>query len=197
MKPKILKHEARILGIDDGPFDKFKRGKVFVVGAVFRGGLYPDAILSTEVQADGDDSTSKIIEMIKNCRQRKQLHAVIVKGIALGGFNVIDINEVFMRTRVPVIIVVRDYPDFGKIEAALLHKIRHGKGKMELICRAGNPIEVKVRGTLLYMQFAGISAEKAKQIVISTSTRSFIPEPVRVAHMIAAGVVSGRSHGHA
>ena len=58
----------RVIGIDDAPFNKFKSGKVLVVGTVFRGGLFLDGVLSTKVSIDGNNSTKKIIEMINKCK---------------------------------------------------------------------------------------------------------------------------------
>ena len=89
----MLKKEIRVIGIDDSPFDKFKKGKVLVVGTVFRGGLYLDGILSTKVIIDGNDATTKIIEMINKCKFKPQLQCIFLDGIAVGGFNVIDIKE--------------------------------------------------------------------------------------------------------
>jgi len=39
--------------------------------------------------------------------------------------------------------------------------------------------------------------EDAEEIIRLSTTRSAIPEPVRVAHLIAAGVVTGESKGNA
>ena len=195
MAKKNIKPEARILGIDDGPFDKLKKGEVLVVGTVFRGGQYPDAVLSTKVQADGNDATDRIIGMVRDCRQRKQLHAIMVKGIALGGFNVIDIAKLSGRLKIPVVVVIRSYPDFRKIEEALLKRVEGGSEKLGIIRRTGKPVPVIVKGKRLYMQFSGLSEDKAKELVLLTATRSHIPEPIRLSHMIAAGIVLGRSSG--
>jgi len=47
------------------------------------------------------------------------------------------------------------------------------------------------------MQIYGIEREDAEDIVKLSTTRSAIPEPVRVAHIIAAGIVTGESKGSA
>ena len=49
----------------------------------------------------------------------------------------------------------------------------------------------------IYIQFHGIKIEDAIEIVKLSITRSSIPEPIRVAHIIAAGIVTGESHGSA
>jgi hypothetical protein len=45
------------------------------------------------------------------------------------------------------------------------------------------------------MQIVGITRSDAEKLVKLTSTRSLLPEPLRVAHLIATGIVRGESVG--
>ena len=114
-----IKREIRIIGIDDGPFNKFKDKECLVIGVVTRGGLYIDAILSTKVEVDGDDATEKIIEMINKSRQKDQIRIIMVDGISLAGFNVIDLEELYLKTGKPVIAITRKKPNFEEIYKAI------------------------------------------------------------------------------
>ena len=49
----------------------------------------------------------------------------------------------------------------------------------------------------IYIQIAGLTLSDAKQILKITCTRSLIPEPIRTAHLMAAGISKGESSGHA
>ncbi len=187
----MLKKEIRLLGIDDSPFKKFKKGNILVVGTIFRGGTLFDGLLTTKVAIDGNNSTKKLIEMINNSKFKKQLRCILLNGIAVAGFNVIDIKELNKKTKIPVIVVIRKYPDFKKIEETL-KKIKK-QNKYKLIQKAG-PVE-KIGE--IYIQRKGISLARAKEILKLTCTRSLIPEPIRVAHLIAGGVVTGESKGKA
>ena len=186
-----MKREIRILGIDDSPFDKFKDKQVLVVGTVFRGGDWIDGILSTKVSVDGRNSTDKLIEMINKCKFKVQLRAIMLDGIAFGGFNVIDIEKLNKKTNIPVIVVIRRMPDFKKIEQTL-NKLGK-KSKFTLMKKAGKPTKYNK----IYFQYKGTTEERAKQILKISCTRSLIPEPIRVAHLIAAGIVEGESKGRA
>ena len=53
----IIKREIRILGWDDGPFPKGKKGKTILVGTIFRGASFMDGILKTDIEIDGTDAT--------------------------------------------------------------------------------------------------------------------------------------------
>ena len=186
-----MKKEIRILGIDDAPFDKFKGGNVLAVGAVFRGGSWLDGLLSTKVRVDGSNATDKLIVTINKCKFKPQLQAIILDGIALGGFNVIDIEKLNKKTKIPVIIVIRRMPDFKKIKETL-KKLGKEK-KYRLIEKAGKVYKVGK----IYIQINGISLKDAKEVLKISCTRSLLPEPIRVAHMIAAGITTGESKGKA
>lgn len=185
------KKEIRVLGIDDSPFNKFKDRECLVVGTFYRGGSYPDGIMSTKIRVDGQNSTKKLADMVNKSRFKPQIQAIMLDGIAMGGFNVVDIEKLSKKTKIPVIVVVRRYPDFRKIVSAL-EKLKKQR-QIKLIEKAGTPL----KAGKIWIQFKGISPEKAAEIVRATATRSFIPEPIRVAHLISAGIVKGESRGNA
>ncbi len=187
----MYKKEIRVIGIDDSPFDKFKGKDVLIIGVVMRGGHSIDGILSSKVKIDGNDSTAKIAGMVNRCKFKSQLRCIFLNGIAVAGFNVIDIKKLSRLTKLPVIIVIRRMPDILKIKQTLL-KI----GKKEKIKKIDEAGQVS-RIDKIFVQLKGIDMENAKKILSIVCTRSNIPEPLRLAHIIASGVVDGESRGMA
>ncbi len=187
----MFKQATRILGIDDAAFDKFRDKKVLVVGAIFRGGDFLDGIISTKIVVDGDDSTEKLAEMINRSKFKSQIRCILIDGIALGGFNVVDIEELNNRIEIPVIVIMRRYPEIDEIKSTLI-KLNKPE-KISLIEKAGKIEKVNS----IYVQKKGISTEKTREILKMTCTRSNIPEPLRQAHLIASGIVTGESKGRA
>lgn len=187
-----MKREIRILGIDDAPFEKFKEKDVLVVGTIFRGGTVLDGVISCKVKIDGSDATKKLIELINKTKHKQQLKIIMLKGIAVGGFNVIDIKELNKKTKLPVIVVIKKYPNFKKIEKALKH-FKDWKERLALIKKAGKIR--KIEGN--FIQFSGIKLEKVKEVLKIATRRGLIPEPIRTAHLIASGVTLGESRGRA
>lgn len=188
-----FKKEMRIIGIDDSPFDKFKapKSKVLVVGVITRGGASIEGVLSAKVRIDGSDSAKKIIGMINKCKFRPQLQCIFLNGIAVAGFNVVDITELNKKTDLPVIVIIRKMPDIEKIKNTL--KKINQKNKIKLIEKAG---QVKNIGTV-FVQLAGIDLERTEKIMKIACTNSLVPEPLRLAHLIASGIVDGQSRGRA
>ena len=182
------------MGIDDSSFKKKQIKKILVIATVFRGGSFLDGILSTKITVDGNDSTKKIIQMINRTKHKGQLQVVMLNGIALGGFNIIDIKKLSQKTKFPVIVLMRKYPDMEKIHQALKN-FKNSKQKQLLIKKAGKIYEIKIKRKKIYAQLSNISLEKTKKIISLTATHSLIPEPLRIAHLIASGISLGENKG--
>ena len=95
-----------------------------------------------------------------------------------------------------VVVVNRKMPDYEKIKKAL-DNFEDGKERWALVEKAGQMHEIEIGEHKLYIQVAGVKVEDAKEITELCSTRSHIPEPLRVAHLIARGVTLGESKGGA
>lgn len=190
-----IKREIRILGIDDSALlDE----KVMIVGVVFRGGDWIDGVLRSDITRDGLDATDVICSMIKESKHYGQLRVLMLDGITYGGFNIIDIEKLYRETGIPVIVIMRAYPDFCQIKSALKH-FSDGEERWKIIERAGKIEKISSRKgkNSVYIQKAGISLKSVEKIIRLSSTRSNIPEPLRVAHLVATGIVLGESRGKA
>ena len=127
--------------------------------------------------------------MIIESPHYKQLRVIMLSGITFAGFNVADIKELYNKTNLPVIALTRDPPKMEEIKQAL-ENLPEKEKRWKAILNAGEIIEVQTREgeEPIYMQIAGLERRDAEKIVRITSTRSSIPEPLRVAHIIASGL---------
>ncbi|MEM3673239.1 MAG: DUF99 family protein [Candidatus Bathyarchaeia archaeon] len=191
LKLRVIKPEIRVLGIDDGIFTPQVKRLVPVVGVVFRGGYWLDGVMHTKIEIDGFDATDKITSMIKNSPHYKQLRVIMLDGVTFAGFNVVDINRLNVETKLPVIAVTREKPNFEEIHKALKN-LPKGEERWKAILNAGEIFEVQCKGKneKVFMQISGILKEDAEKILKLTSTRSNIPEALRVAHLIASGITA-------
>lgn len=202
-----IKPEIRILGIDDAPFKRQDK-EVLCIAVVYRGGNYIDGLLSFYVKKDGKDATDKIISTIKKTRHKEQLQLIMLDGINVAGFNMIDIQKIYKATKLPVMVCMRKKPKMKKFKTALS---RIDKTRINLIEKAGNIYRIKInrkdkqknkkhenkKDKVAYVQLAGLQEKQAREILKITCTNSDIPEPLRVAHLIAQGLVLGESKGGA
>lgn len=185
---RIIKREIRVVGVDDGAFLHGQEDLVDVVGVVFRGGYWLDGFVKTEIEVDGFDATSKIASMILESPHYEQIRVVMLDGVTFAGFNVVDITLLSEELQLPVIAVTREKPDMGEVRKAL-EKLPNFNLRWEILTRTGDAIEVKnyKPGCVVYIQIAGIELKDAVEVIKKTATRSCLPEPLRVAHIIASG----------
>jgi uncharacterized protein len=71
------------------------------------------------IAIDGIDSTEKIAAMINASPHCRQLRVVMLNGITFGGFNIVDIKRLNALTKLPVIVLTHDKPNFQSIHYAL------------------------------------------------------------------------------
>jgi endonuclease V-like protein UPF0215 family len=183
---RVIKPEIRVLGIDDGKHVFRSKTRVPIVGIVFRGGLWLDGVMSTTVLVDGFDATEAVSQMITSSPHYRQLRVIMLNGVTYAGFNIIDIVALNETTKLPVIAITREKPNLDKIRSAL-GNLERSEERFNTLLRAGEIVNVKINVNKIFMQTAGILCEDAQKIVALTSTRSSIPEPLRVAHLIASG----------
>jgi endonuclease V-like protein UPF0215 family len=205
-----------VIGFDDGPFRHSHRGDVLLIGAVCAGTRL-DGVLRGKVRRDGSDATRRMVDLVRGS-QFGGVRAVLLQGIAVAGFNVVDVHELARELGVPVLVVMRRFPNMDEIRRALFSdsprarpRVRGAERKWRLIERAG-PIETLTipRGARsgsallhsglrhpqsLCVQRVGLSMESARRLVASTTLHGQVPEPLRLAHLIAGGVAVGRSRG--
>ena len=185
----VIKPEIRVLGVDDGVFTPHVPSLVPVVGVVFRGGYWLDGVMHNEILVDGFDATEKIGNMVVGSPHYRQLRVIMLNGITFGGFNVVDMKALNAATRLPVIAVTREKPDLSSIREALEH-LPKSEERWWAVLNAGDVTAVSTRNRdeKIYLHVAGVSVDDAERIVRLTSTRSNIPEALRVAHLVASGI---------
>jgi endonuclease V-like protein UPF0215 family len=186
------KLHTNVIGFDDAPFARDHRGDVLLVGTVCSRTRL-DGIVSGHVRRDGANSTAEMIRVIEASQFSDHIQAVLLQGIAVAGFNVVDVHALHAALGVPVVAIVRKQPDFASIRRALDARVRGADRKWRLIQRAG-PLD-PIRGVLV--QRVGISIDHTRELLAATTLHGNLPEPLRLAHLIAGGVTTGASRGRA
>lgn len=183
---------SNVIGIDDCPFDHAHRGDVAIVGTIYAG-LRFDGVVVGRVRRDGANSTRSIVSLIEGSRFREHLQLIFLNGIALAGFNVVDLRELHRQTGLPVVVVTRREPDLEAIRRTLLERIPGGRRKWSLIEQAGamEPVEN------VWIQRVGLSREAASHLIARFAVHGHVPEPLRTAHLIAGALETGQSRGRA
>lgn len=184
------KRFSNVIGFDDAPFPRDYRGAVKVVGAVFAD-LRFDGVLMGEIEKDGADAAETLVKLVADSKFAGHAQLIMLQGITLAGFNVVDVSYLNEQLGLPVVVICRKLPDMKAIRKALMTRLPGGNEKWALIEKLG-PMEPV--GTV-FMQRVGLSADEAASVIRHFSIHSQIPEPLRIAHLIAGALIDGESRG--
>jgi|GEM_PF-51247 len=179
--------QLRVIGFDDAPFSKHLDDKVNISGIICSNTRF-EGMVWGELTRDGLDSTDTLVKLVTSSKFYSQLHAVLLDGIAFGGFNIVNLPELSHRTRLPCLAVMRKLPDMESIDNALRNFSDYEQRK-QLISLAGK-IE---RCSEFVFQCAGIDADFAAEILARTTDTGKVPEALRLAHLIGSAVKTGES----
>lgn len=181
-----IKPEIRILAIDDGPIIS---ANVVLIGTVFRGADWLDDVVRSEIEQDGFDVTEKMVELAKSTNRYEQIRVIMLDGITYAGFNIVDINALHRQTGLPIIAVMQSPPNLKKVKEALTNLDR-SEERWNLVQNAGDIQEITTSYGSAFVQCCGIDLSSATELVQLTSIHSRVPEPLRVAHLIASRIFS-------
>lgn len=163
-----------------------------IVAAVCSG-LRLEGVLRGRVRRDGRNAARAIARLLAGSRWAPQLQLVLLQGVALAGFNVVDVATLHDALGIPVLVVARRAPRLDRIRTALLTRVPGGARKWRLIERMG-PME-PVAG--VWVQRAGLSLGEAERAIRPLQAHGAIPEPLRTAHLVAGAMTRGESRGRA
>jgi endonuclease V-like protein UPF0215 family len=196
-------HRPHLLGIDDGPFEK-GAPEVAIVGVMMEGRDLVEGVAVTHFPADGADVTAFLADWIAGLRFRPALQGIVLGGITIAGLAIIDVAALAERTATPVLAVSRRNPRDHRLAAAL--RAAGLTDRQAIVDRtppafaladeqAPRQTGLEREGGAVFVACAGVRAARAAELVRSSRSKADLPEPLRLAHLIARALVTGESHG--
>ncbi|NHJ48957.1 MAG: DUF99 family protein [Asgard group archaeon] len=184
-----FKKGIKIIGIACSSFNRTKDQEVAVIGAIYRGASLFEGMIKTAVQVDGEEATDKIADMIKNSTHWQQLKVIMTRGVTIAGFNCLSLKQLSELTSLPVISIVDRKPDMDSIKSAL-QNLPNSKERFQILEENGLPIQMisSPEKEPVFVQFYSLTEEEVKQIITNATIVGRIPEPLRVARLIAVGL---------
>lgn len=177
-------HDLRIVGVDDGAFRPNKQTlqHTLLVAVLFQG-LRVRSVKTSRIEVDGRDSNAKMVALFKTVPH----NVAMLSGISFGGFNVVDIAKLARVTKRPVIAVSGEKPHNAAVYRALHKHFKDWKERWEAVQNAGPLYSCKPlrNEPKLFFEVKGASPAHARSIIRSTATISRLPEPIRVARILA------------
>ena len=177
----------RVIGFDDGPFERAPGSPVPISGIVCAGTRF-EGMVWGQATRDGADATRVLTALLRESKFHAQVHAVLVDGLAVGGFNLIDLPRMAAELERPVVAVMRRPPDLAAVRA-VLGRFADADRRLGLLEAAG---PIHRRGDFTF-QCQGAQPDAVGLLLGRLTDRGKVPEPLRLAHLIGSAVVLGQS----
>jgi len=176
-------------GIDDGFFPiecKELQCYTLLTSVLCSGPMIADVKIEP-VTVDGLDGTRVASKLVKELNKEPEI--IFTDGVTVAGFNIVDPEELHAVTGIPVVTIFKHELNLRKIRDALVKhfpdwSIRYGV--IEKVYKCSNYVSTPWRP--LRISAYGIPVYKAMDYVIALQNTSPIPEPLRLADLIASGL---------
>lgn len=177
------KKGIRALGIAES-FVKGLSQKSFLAGVVMRADRIIDGLSFTQVTVGGIDATQQVISLLEKLH-RQDINVIILNGCVISWFNVIDLQEVFQASSIPLICVTYDASEgLDKYFQELFPTT--WQQRLKTYQQNGVRILVTLRtGKCVFARYFGLSLDEVKGVLNKFTVFGAVPEPIRVARLLA------------
>ena len=143
-------------------------------------------------EGGGDDATSSIASLFRKLA-RNDVNVVMVSGAILSLYNMVDVDLLAARTGLPVVCLT--YKETTGIEGSIRRHFPEGaEEKLAAYRKLGRRKGVKLStGHRLYVRSAGVEETETKAVLDAFTLQGSVPEPVRVARLLARAALAWRS----
>ncbi|MDG6985229.1 MAG: DUF99 family protein [Nitrososphaerota archaeon] len=190
MKVNLGKPGIRALGVAES----FRHGqkRSVLAGVVMRGDLVVDGVAFGRTSVGGDDATGSIASLYRRLA-RNDVNVIVVSGAILSLYNIVDVDGLSARTRLPVVCLT--YKETSGIEESIRRHFPGAAGpKLDAYRKLGKRTSVALKtGKRVFIRASGLETPEAKKVLDAFTLQGSVPEPVRLAKLLARAALAGRS----
>jgi len=177
------------IGIEDGPFLPRRLGESTapLVVAELKGPHLVKA-RAAWISVDGLDATLVASRLLGSFQLRDS--PILLAGATFAGFNIINPRVLQRKFRTPTIVVIGSRPNNRAVKRALVRHFPDWRRRWRILSGLGPLHQVRTvrnEGPIFYETF-GCEDNEARRILKEWAYVSRIPEPLRVAGLVARGL---------
>jgi uncharacterized protein len=163
-----------------------------LAGVVMRSDFVVDGVVIGKTAVGGDDATASIASLYRRLR-RNDVNLIMVSGAILSLYNIVDVDVLSQKSRLPVVCLT--YRETSGIEGSIRRHFPNASDvKLEAYRKLGRRTGVSLRsGHKVYVRMSGLEPSALKPILDAFTLQGSIPEPVRVAKLMARASLLSRS----
>ena len=183
MQVRLEKKGIRALGIAES-FRKDAGRRSILGGVVMRSDLVVDGFVFGYATLEGDDATDAVLDMFRRLN-RNDVNVIMLCGAVISLYNIIDVDKVGEETETPVICIT--FEESEGLEPHIKRRFPQSwKAKTEAYRRLGGREATELKtGYKIYVRTHGLDQLQAKRTLDKFTLQGAIPEPVRLARLLA------------
>lgn len=153
-----------------------------LAGCVVRADRVVDGVAFGRCTVGGFDVTTAIIDIYDRL-DREDIRYLLIAGVALSWYNIIDLDAVAAAVERPVIAV--SFESSPGLDTAIQDAFEDPSGRLDRYDALPEREPVTVNDETIYLRAVECSAETAEEVVASFTPAGGRPEPLRVARFAA------------
>lgn len=181
MSLHLNKPALRVLGIAES----FARSSSTstIAGVIMRADLRVDGLAYAHATVGGDDGTEAVLSLCRKLN-RSDVNALILSGVALSWFNIIDLERIFEEIQRPLVCLT--YEESPGLEKYIREHFPSPDEKLRLYCKLGERQGFFLRtGHQVFVRVWGATPDEARILLNKFTRDGRVPEPVRLARLAA------------
>jgi len=158
--------------------------KSVLSGIVMSTDLVIDGFVFGHSTVGGDDATDAILEMYEKL-DRQDISFLLISGIVISLYNIIDMKRISEKIGLPVIGVT--YEESSGIEDAIKHHFPESyKSKLTEYSKLESRKKITLHTSYnLYVRNEGCTVLETKQLLDKITLQGSIPEPLKITQLLA------------
>ncbi len=186
MSVSVFKKGIRALGIAEC-FIKGRSKYSILAGVVMRGDGVIDGCAMAKITVGGLDATDGVLNIFRSL-SRTDISVIMLNGCIIAWYNVIDLIRVHEETKVPLICVTYEESE-GLEEYFRKYFPQDCEKRIEIYRRNGERVPIVLKtGYRVYVRFFGMEKWECIHVLNRFTKTGSIPEPLRVARLVAKAV---------
>jgi uncharacterized protein len=158
--------------------------KSVLAGIVMRRDFVIDGFVFGSTTISGNDATDEIIKMYEKLG-RPDISYVLISGIIISMYNMVDIKTIHEKLQIPIIGVT--YQDSHGIDEAIKHHFPNSwQEKIKEYNKLGDREKINLKTSFdVFVRREGCELSDVKHLLNDLTLQGALPEPLRVAQLLA------------
>ena len=153
-------------------------------GLIMRRDFVIDGFIFGSATLEGNDVTDQILSMYEELH-RSDISYLIISGLIVSMYNVVDIKKLHASLQIPIIGVT--YNESDGIEGAIKHHFpKSFESKINEYKKLGKRERITLHTSYdLFVRYEGCTIYEVKQLLNELTLQGSVPEPLRVSQLLA------------